>query len=183
MKILVVSDNHGELEPLRTIIHQGHYDYLFHAGDYCCEVQQLKKLHPNCYFCLGNNDLSADQAALNFTNSYFDQSEHILVVELNNVRIGLIHGHYQLGWYGMQKHVFEKLVDCYQLDLLIFGHTHQQVVWTYHDGLILNPGSINYPRSQTNYYQKLNYWQNYAEVIIDDHGKISVSLCAWKLAR
>jgi len=126
MNVGLISDTHGfvssaALDALRGV------DVILHAGDVGdpLVVKMLQTVAP-VLVVLGNTDpLGLYPASVD--------------VELEGLRIHMSHGHEleALGWFLTP----EKLAAQYPCDILIFGHTHFNVVRTVGTTLVINPGA------------------------------------------
>lgn len=135
MKIVIVSDNHGRLEPLQDIQMKHQDAELFiHCGD-----SEMPTEYLSGYVAVkGNND-------------FYDELPDFRVVECDNHRLLVTHGHRMLFLDNREMLVNKaKSLNC---DLVAFGHTHifeTRVV----DGItLINPGSLSRNRdgSPTSY--------------------------------
>jgi len=126
MKILITSDVHGDLNSLIAVINK-HKDINIHlnAGD-----MSLSKEYYDKYALVsvkGNNDFGIDLP-------------YYRVLDIENIRILLTHGHHENVKLSLQK--LKLLAKTHQVQLCIFGHTHQR----YHlqeEGIIyVNPGAL-----------------------------------------
>ena len=130
MKILVLSDSHGDVDRCARCVEAVQPDHILHLGDCIRDAWHLQERFPHIPMDAvpGNCDWRMEQ----------DQEERLL--ELGGVRILMMHGH--------TRHVkFGHLAVCYaarEMDaqILLFGHTHQPLVDF--DGAlwVLNPGSV-----------------------------------------
>ena len=120
MKILVVSDTHGEIDNLRKVLTKHpNMDLYLHAGD--------SELSPEELFPFitvkGNRDYLCDI-----------QKEYIHPTPFGNL---------------IMRHILQySLNDLYDKDIkiVISGHTHK-LDYRVHDGIyFINPGSLDYPR-------------------------------------
>lgn len=135
MKIVVVSDNHGRLEPLKDILmlHQD-AEVFIHCGD-----SEMPAEYLSGYVSVkGNNDF------------YGDLPEY-RIIDLNEYRILVTHGHRMMFLDNREMLVNKaKSLNC---DIVCFGHTHVYEN-RIQDGIVLvNPGSLSRNRdgSQTSY--------------------------------
>lgn len=136
MKILIISDTHGQNRELLEVLKKTRpVDYLFHCGD----TEGMEDYIRDAAGCpstivRGNNDFFSD----------LSQEE---VVELAGKRIFITHGHY----YGVSMstaHLAEeaKYRGC---GVAMFGHTHKPYLdQTDPELTVLNPGSLSYPRQE-----------------------------------
>ncbi len=133
MKILIVSDthrNHDNLDivlekekPLDLLIHlgdaEGREDYIEVVAE--CPVEVVA----------GNND---------FFSSLPGEKE----IKIGKYKIFFTHGHYYYVNAGIERIKREGIAR--GADIVMFGHTHRPVLEMTDDLIILNPGSISYPR-------------------------------------
>lgn len=123
MKILVVSDNHGDVDVLKKIIEENKdVDMVMHCGD----LEASEKGLPHMEIVKGNNDFYG----------FFEQQK---IFELEGHRILLIHGH-QFSYFRRLESMLAKSqeLDC---DIVCYGHTHVASADEVEGKLFLNPGS------------------------------------------
>lgn len=131
MRILVVSDTHGNEQNLRrALLAQPTSEIVIHLGDGEEELERVKRSFPEKMFLQvkGNCDfISSLPAAGEYT--------------AEGVKIFYTHGHYysvKSGLYTIVCAAREK-----KAQVLLYGHTHQALT-DYEDGLyIMNPGSLS----------------------------------------
>ena len=133
MRIGVVSDTHGNCDAIQKAVKAvGKVDLWLHAGDYNHDIRYFQK-HSDAPIIavLGNCDWNKDARPEEF-------------IEVGGKKIWLTHGHQQqvkygnhdLGWWGRQ----------YEVDVVIYGHTHIRDITWQDNLLIFNPGSASLPR-------------------------------------
>lgn len=129
MKILVLSDSHGEIASMaRAILEQGP-DAVIHLGDCVPDANALQARFPalTIYQVKGNND-------------WRDQTPERLELSLEGVRILAVHGH-QYGVYSGPLRVSLAAREA-GADVALYGHTHIPACERTRDGLwLLNPGA------------------------------------------
>ena len=135
MKILVISDTHGDIEKAREAIEDNpDLDLIIHLGDYFRDAQKLSDFFPHIpiEYIYGNSDFMIGDVP----------SEKIL--EFNGKRIFITHGHkYSVKWdYNKLCSKAEEM----NADILLFGHTHIADMVRKKEYLLVNPGSISDPR-------------------------------------
>lgn len=133
MKILVFSDTHGRINKCIKVIQSiSEVDLIIHLGDVIQDVYDLQQIFPNIQleYVLGNND-------------FFSKGPKEKILQLNNKKIYMTHGHiYRV------KTEYDKIVNKalnLDADLLLFGHTHVPYKDIRKNMQILNPGSISIP--------------------------------------
>jgi hypothetical protein len=123
-RVGLISDTHGLLRPAVHDAFRG-VDMILHAGDVgdnliLAELDTIALVHA----VLGNTDFP-DRIAL----------EDVVELELSGVRIHLSHGH-ELG-----SPTPAKLLEVYDADVIVYGHTHRQHLHRDGNRLVVNPGS------------------------------------------
>lgn len=133
MKYLVVSDSHGDKEILEKLIanYAGKVDAMFHCGDSELAYDDEVFMHFNVVS--GNCDYDPNLK----TEQFFT---------IGTDKILLVHGHLLGVGFGLNSLQLE--MQEYGANMAFFGHTHQLGVEKVADRLILNPGSISYPRGK-----------------------------------
>lgn len=135
IKLLIVSDTHGDSEALETLVQQyKNFDYLIHLGDHFWDVDKLD-FPGNVCVVKGNTDLRY-------------QADNELVLEILNRKILLTHGHQYHVKYGLNKLYYSALEK--NVDIVFFGHTHMSHEEEYDGILFFNPGSLTRPRISAN---------------------------------
>lgn len=135
MKVLIVSDTHGDHRNMDRILDEaGHIDMLIHLGDLeggeayldaavDCEKHMVK----------GNNDFFSD----------LPKEEEFYI---GKYKTFITHGH---GYYVSldPEHIKEEgQARC--ADIVMFGHTHKPYFNRTPEMIVLNPGSVSYPRQE-----------------------------------
>lgn len=161
MKILVVSDTHGDTSRLKDLLSsvKGHISALIHAGDYEGDAAEIQRLYPDLpvYAVCGNCD-------------YGRVMPPVCLIELGAKRIFITHGHRYDVNYSLMKLAYTAMEN--EADLCIFGHTHIPL-YEKHEGLrIVNPGSLSRPRGGSK--------ASYAIIDINDKGSIDVKIVEYR---
>ncbi len=132
MKILVISDNHGDRDVLVDVLNhnKGKVDAMVHLGD--SELSATDEIWQEFTAHVGGN-CDFDRHYLPFTT-----------VDLGDEKLFLSHGHLSDVRYGLDKLYYQAKEN--QATVALFGHTHE-LGCEYANGLLfLNPGSISLPR-------------------------------------
>jgi len=135
MRILVVSDTHGYIDPVVAYINAQStpFDGLWHLGDYYKDAIKIGHL----------TGLQV-QAVKGNCDSYAD-AEDDLSLKIMGYHVLLTHGHHYGVKYSLLK-IHLKAIEGYY-DLVCFGHTHR-VAQVREGGVkFFNPGSASEPRS------------------------------------
>lgn len=138
MKILVISDTHGDIDKARrAIIENSNIDLIIHLGDYFRDAQKISNEFPNIpiEYIYGNSDFMIDDTP----------AEKLL--HCSGKKIFITHGHrYSINWN------YDKLINKAhetEADILLFGHTHIPDLVKNGRCLLLNPGSISDARGES----------------------------------
>ncbi|MBO5214109.1 MAG: metallophosphoesterase [Clostridia bacterium] len=131
MKILILSDTHGEISAAERIIRRENPNHVIHLGDCLRDAEELSHLFPVLPICKipGNNDWFSDEAKEK-------------VIFLGETKIFLCHGHTTGVKSGLDvQWAKAKKADC---NVSLFGHTHRPFLEERDGVLLLNPGSVTY---------------------------------------
>lgn len=129
MKVLAVSDSHGDYEAICRAVERERPDMLAHLGDGWRDVDEARRRFPELPVerVPGNCDLRAGEDA-------------VRVVLLEGRRIMLCHGHTFGVKYDLNRLLYAALER--EADAVLFGHTHRPYVDVVQGVVMLNPGAI-----------------------------------------
>ena len=139
MKIAIIADTHlkkdtGQLD--RLMVEFGRTDVVIHAGDYGeTWVLDYFQKHFNFSGVWGNTDNAAIRSRV----------PEKQIVKAGPYRLGVCHGH------GQGKTTAERAYAHFAgdpVDIIIFGHSHQPMIYTKNKVLMLNPGSLTSKRRE-----------------------------------
>ncbi len=157
MKILVISDTHGDTYKAEEAIRSNNgVNLIIHLGDYFRDAQKLSNLFPGIpvEYIYGNSDFMIDNVP----------AEKML--DVCGKKIFITHGHrYSVKWD--YEKLFKKAEELHA-DLLLFGHTHVPEIISRGKYYVLNPGSASDPRDDSD--------ESYAIIEIDN-GKVASRIC------
>ena len=155
MKILVISDSHGQTARMQNVIEVEKPEKVFHLSDSQQPMDFLKH-------AIGDYETYCVRGNCDFDMSY--PTEQIL--EIGKHKLLLCHGHiygvkYDLD--GLKEAAIKK--GC---DVALFGHTH---IPHYEEGdvVMANPGSITLPRQE-------GHTPTYMIFNIEDDGKMTFDI-------
>lgn len=133
MKCLVVSDSHGDRDILVQLLNDyaGKVDAFFHCGD--SELRHDDSVFDKMLVVRGNMDFD-DELPADVHQSVAGVSVYMTHGHLVGVNLGLDH--------------LLANAQAVHANLAFFGHTHQLGVERHGGVLMLNPGSISYPRGE-----------------------------------
>lgn len=127
MKIILVSDSHGNKEGINFLINTLKYDYFFFAGDGLRDLGS--SIYDNRTVCVkGNCDFFA----------YGEPITQTLFVE--GVKILLTHGDYYRVKYGMDG--LKLFAEGKEYKLVCFGHTHNKTHFQENGITYVNAGAF-----------------------------------------
>ena len=135
MKILIVSDTHGRDEKLEAAVAvEQPFDYLIHCGDVEGREFFIEALAEcPCTIVAGNNDFFIELPR-----------EDEIVLEVHKIMV--THGHnygFSMDIYGISEETAAR--EC---EMVCFGHTHKPVIEKKNGVLVINPGSLSFPRQE-----------------------------------
>ncbi|MPQ44925.1 metallophosphoesterase [Clostridium tarantellae] len=135
MIIAVVSDTHNitnVMKKIKTLIKDA--DILIHLGDNIIDLEYLScGFNGEVYGVRGNCD-------------YPNEGAIEQIIEVNNKKIFMTHGDKYSVKMGLST-IFYKGKEL-QVDIVLFGHTHQKVNIEKEGMLLLNPGSPSLPKDE-----------------------------------
>ncbi len=132
-KILVISDIHyptrlKNIKILDNLIElMKDFDITVGCGDYVnlSVVELIRNQVKNCYLVKGNMD-------------FFDDLPQKLIVELQNYKVGIIHG--DGSPFGIERRILKNFEN--KPDLILFGHTHCKEDKIIENIRMINPGAL-----------------------------------------
>ena len=156
MKLLIISDTHGKEDNFDKVLKiEKDIDMLIHLGDLQGADAYISVMTKcPCYMVAGNND-------------FHTTLKNELFVDIPGHRVMLTHGHYYYVNYG-----YEKLIvgaKAKGADMVMFGHTHRPLELVEDDVVLINPGSLSYPRQEGRI-------PTYMIMNVEDDGEYSVEL-------
>lgn len=133
MRILVISDTHGELAIAKNICKENdnNFDYIFHGGDFYKDGLQLG----------AETGIPVRAVKGNCDGSYSETD--YLIIEVEFGKIYLAHGHFDNVNYHLDTMIYRaQSLGC---KAAIYGHTHIGLFKEENGFYILNPGSLTKP--------------------------------------
>jgi putative phosphoesterase len=111
MKILILSDSHGEQKYMEQAVLQEHPDCIFHLGDRSRDADTLRQTFPNVPMLsvVGNCDFAPTE-------------DSVLVSDLGGVRFFITHGHL----HGVKTNLLRLGYAAQEqlAQVAVYGHTH-----------------------------------------------------------
>ncbi len=133
MKILVMSDSHGNVKNMLTAVHAESPDMILHLGDHHTDCRELRKKFPDIPLraVKGNCDLAGETELDEFICEY--------------LRIMMVHGHRFSVKYSLDSLITNAMYK--DVDILLYGHTHVAHTQEFEGMHIINPGSVGASRA------------------------------------
>ncbi len=133
MRILIVSDTHRmNRNYLELVERMQSLDLIIHCGDVEGSEYTLKEAAPCPVMMIAGN------------NDFFCQLPRELDFNIGKYKVWVTHGHNYFVYSGTKD--IKEAARSRGADIVCFGHTHQPVVEREDDLVLINPGSISYPR-------------------------------------
>ena len=135
MKILIVSNTHGRHSAFdKALKEAGKIDALVHLGDTEGGEDYIEAVC-GCpaYVLAGNND-------------FFSDNLREMEVVFGTKKAFMTHGHYYYVSLGPERIIEEGKMR--NADIVMFGHTHKPFLEMIDGMIVLNPGSLSYPRQE-----------------------------------
>ena len=135
MKVLIVSDTHrNEDNLIKALENEKNLDLLIHCGDVEGAEYEIEN-YAGCktLFVAGNND-------------YFSGLSREVETQIEDLRVWVTHGHNY--YVNANPEYIKKEARARKMDIVMFGHTHRPVVEQAKDLVVINPGSLTYPRQE-----------------------------------
>lgn len=136
MKLLVLSDSHGNVENMGRAVDLTQPRLILHLGDCWRDGEKLHRLFP---------EIPLEQVPGNCDCRPMEPAERLLFLE--DKRVLICHGH----TYGVKQSLISAgyAAEEQRLDLFLFGHTHRPL-WDWRGRTqFVNPGSIGDYRRPT----------------------------------
>lgn len=154
MLIAVVSDTHRMTKYInlaKRLIKD--VDILIHLGDNIDDAELLENTFKGKVYAVAGN--------CDYSTKYPKES----VIEVNGKKIFFTHG----DLYGVKSSMNNIYYRGRELnaDIVLFGHTHQQLLEKEDDMILMNPGSISLPKFKGRYIGFIN---------IDNNGEVDAYL-------
>lgn len=146
MTLLITSDVHGRLDLLEEVIKKHHtIQNHINAGDMVLNPVLYEKHH--IITVKGNNDFGVDLP-------------YVRIFDIEDKKMMLTHGHLEYVKFGLEKLKLKAKLN--QVDIVIFGHTHERYLMVEENIMFINPGALGdyqksyaiYQDGQVTFYQE-----------------------------
>lgn len=128
MKILVVSDSHGNFKGFYDICKKESPEIVLFLGDLTKDAYEISSIFSNIKFYIIRGNCDYDDLSA--------KDEEMIV--LGNFKIFLTHGH----MYQVKKNYKSISAKLKNADIVLFGHTHAQYIEKKENGILFNPGAL-----------------------------------------
>ena len=155
MKIIVVSDTHKKNDNYFKVLQMHKPDMVIHCGDAEGSEYALTEA-ADCpvQIVLGNND-------------FFSDLPREIEVNVGPYKVWVTHGHNY--YVSMGNENIKREAIARGADIVMYGHTHRPDIDIEEDLVVLNPGSLAYPRQDGRNY-------TYIMMEINEAGEASFDL-------
>lgn len=191
MKIAVISDVHSNLHALKLGLEDAEkcgVDKIFFLGDYITDGDNsnevLDLVKKGDAIIMGNREryiLDFNSELAEFKNyrpiatirrslreeniNFLKQLPQSLVIKVAQYKFLLVHGDKEFSSCEQLEEVFDTLIDKYDFDVCLFGHTHVYLHREYKGKIFLNPGSLGQPNDTPTY--------KYCTISLEDEIRVS----------
>lgn len=90
----------------------------------------------------------------NFSWRWIKKLKEKIIIKIANKRIMLVHGSpescFEYVWQDTSEQTFLYWLEKYNVDILVFGHTHIPFIKNIENQIVINPGSVGQPRDGNN---------------------------------
>ena len=135
MRILIVSDTHRQNDNYFTVLERlKPLDMVIHCGDVEGSEYALSEA-AECPVIMvaGNND-------------FFSELPREHVFHIDKYKVLLTHGHNYYVSMGLEH--LKREAEARDIQIVMFGHTHRPYLETGDGPVLINPGSLSYPRQE-----------------------------------
>lgn len=133
MKVLIVSDTHKRNDNFFRVLAQvGPVDMVIHCGD----------IEGSEYTIEAAADCPVEMVAGN--NDFFSELPMEREFEIGKYKVMVTHGHHYYVSMGNER--LKQEARNRGIDIVFYGHTHRPDIDLKDDVMVINPGSISYPR-------------------------------------
>lgn len=140
MKLLIVSDSHGQWRVLEELVKRERPDQVFHLGDLMGDAVKLSLACPD----------TPVEAVVGNCDGWFAKGDTVRILSYEGVRFFLTHGHAYHVKSGLGQVV--RAGQEAGADVVLFGHTHRAICDRWPDGTwVVNPGSVGGIHAEATY--------------------------------
>jgi len=146
MLIGIMSDTHDNLPLVDKAVKKfldEKVDLVLHAGDYVAPfvIPHFKPFKGKFIGVFGNNDGDHEFLKRRFAEFGLENRGIFAEVQVNSIRIALLHGGEPGGVPGPSE-LLRSLLSCSCYDVIIHGHVHEAKAYKKGKTLVINPGEV-----------------------------------------
>lgn len=161
-----ITDGENDNEILSIVKNISDYAILGNREKYILNYSPLRKDYNN-YKTIHTTYKSLNDESLKYIKSLKDHQ----IIKIGNFNILIIHGNqYYSDTINLEK-MFDQIINDFDFDICLFGHSHRYLNEQYKDKLFINPGSIG---------QSCDY-PTYKYCILEITDKVNVTLKEFKV--
>lgn len=155
MKVLIVSDTHKKNGSFYDVLEIEKPDLVIHCGDAEGSEYEFREV-ADCpvEVVLGNND-------------FFSDLPRELNLEIGPYSIWVVHGHNY--YVSVEREMLKEEAVSRGVDIVFFGHTHRPIVDMDENVIVVNPGSLSYPRQD-------GHHPSYAVMELDENDRANIEI-------
>lgn len=133
MKVLIISDTHKKNDNFFRVLETvGKVDMVIHCGD----------VEGSEYAITAGAGCPVEMVAGN--NDFFSQLPMEREFEIEQYKVWVTHGHHYYVSMGNER--LKQEARSRGVDIVFYGHTHRPEIDLEDDIMVINPGSLSYPR-------------------------------------
>ena len=135
MRVLIVSDTHGRHNGLdRALQEAGDIDMLIHLGDVEGGEEYI------------DTDVDCEKHIVRGNNDFFSDLPREEEFYIGKYKIFITHGHSY--YVSLDPEYIREEGKARKADIVMFGHTHRPFFEEMDEIIVLNPGSLSFPRQE-----------------------------------
>ncbi len=139
MKVLIVSDTHRNEDNLIEVLEkEKNPDLLIHCGDVEGAEHEIE-----CY-------AGCDTVFVSGNNDFFSRLPREVELQLESYKVWVTHGHNY--YVNTNPEYIRREARARGADIVLYGHTHRPVIEKTEGLIVINPGSLTYPRQEGRRY-------------------------------
>ena len=133
MRVLIVSDTHGSVRNFDEVIErEKDIDMMLHLGDVEGDDNYMETILKCPVHIVGGN------------NDFFSRIPNEIEIRIGKYKVFMTHGH---GYHvSTDTRRLKQAARARSADIVMYGHTHRPDIDLEDDVIVINPGSLSYPR-------------------------------------
>lgn len=161
MRVLVVSDTHRYGDNFYFVVEKlEDIDLVIHCGDIEGQEYEFEEVVDQTLHC--------PFVAVTGNNDFFSHLDHEAAINIGRYRALVTHGHHY--YVSMSNEFIKQEAKARGFDMVFYGHTHRPVIDETEGILVVNPGSLTYPRQE-------GRRPSYVLMEVAENGKVTSEIC------